>query len=76
MNSAQMVKKLIYIDVCAYVTAIMVGNNKYVARVSKGDFLQQNGTSIDPTLHEVLYIPKLMLTVLSFTKHLRQKILH
>jgi hypothetical protein len=45
-----------------YVTDIIDGKNKTISRVSKGKYndlvVQKDGPTVDPTLHDVLYIPK------------------
>jgi hypothetical protein len=50
----------------------MVGNNETMASVSKGQYkgivLQKDGTTVDIVLQDVLYIPKLMVNLLSLTK--------
>jgi hypothetical protein len=59
-------------DLKPYVTDIMVGNNETMASVSKGQYkgivVQKDGTSVDITLQDVLYIPKLMVNLFSLTK--------
>jgi hypothetical protein len=59
-------------DLKPYVTDIMVGNKNTMSSVSKGHYigliLQKDGTSVEITLQDVLYIPKLMVNLFSLTK--------
>jgi hypothetical protein len=59
-------------DMQPYVTDIMVGNNQTMANVSKGQYkgisIQKDGTTVDIVLQDVLYIPTLMVNLLSLTK--------
>jgi hypothetical protein len=51
------------------VTGIMIGNNESMPSVSnddyKGIFLQKDGTTLDFTVQDVIYIPNLMVNNLS-----------
>jgi hypothetical protein len=57
-----------------HVTNIMVGNNEVMTSVSIGQYkglvLKADGTTMDITLKDVLYIPKLMVNLFSLTKAL------
>jgi hypothetical protein len=52
----------------------MVGNNESMSSVSKDDYkgivVKNKRTSMDLTLQDVLYIPKLMVNLFSLTKSL------
>jgi hypothetical protein len=58
-------------------TDIMVGNNEVMTSVSIGQYkglvIKAAGTSMDLTLKDVLYIPKLMVNLFSLTKALETK---
>jgi hypothetical protein len=60
-----------------YGSDIMVENNETMSSVSKGRYkglvLQMDGTSVDITLKDVLYIPKLMVNLFSLTKAIETK---
>jgi len=60
-----------------HVTDIMVGNNEVMTSVSIGQYkglvLKADGTTMDLTLKDVLYIPKLMVNLFSLTKALETK---
>jgi hypothetical protein len=60
-----------------YVTNIMVGNNEAMSSVSMGNYkgllLKPDGSTMDWTLTDVLYIPKLMVNLFSLTKALETK---
>jgi hypothetical protein len=57
-----------------YVTNIMVGNNEAMSSFSMGNYnglvLKPDGFTMDLTLKDVLYIPKLMVNLFSLTKAL------
>jgi hypothetical protein len=60
-----------------HVIDIMVGNNEVITSVSigkyKGLVLKGDGTTMDLTLKDVLYIPNLMVSLFSLTKALETK---
>jgi hypothetical protein len=60
-----------------HVTDIMVGNNEVMTSVSIGQYkglvLKSDGTTMDLTLKDDLYIPKLMVNLFSLTKALEKK---
>jgi hypothetical protein len=60
-----------------YVTDIMVGNNEAMSSVSMGNceklVLKPDGSTMDLTLKDVLYIPKLMVNLFSLTNALETK---
>jgi hypothetical protein len=55
-----------------YVTDIMVGNNEVMSNVSSGQYkglvLKADGTTMDLTLKDEQYIPKLMVNLFSLPK--------
>jgi hypothetical protein len=63
-----------------YVTNIMVGNDEAMSSVSMGNFkglvIKPDGSTMDLTLKDVLYIPKLMVNLFSLTKALGTKGVH
>jgi hypothetical protein len=60
-----------------HVTDIMVGNDETMSSVSNGDYkgliMQQDGSSFEVFLRDVLYIPKLMVNLFSPTKAMSTK---
>jgi hypothetical protein len=60
-----------------YVTDIMVGNNDAMSSFSMGNYLgiviKPDGSTMNLTLKDVLYIPKLMVNLFSLTKALETK---
>jgi hypothetical protein len=61
-------------NVRPYATEIMVGNNDTMSSVSigqyKGMVFKSDGTTMDLTLNDVLYVPNLMVNLFSITKAL------
>jgi hypothetical protein len=60
-----------------HVTDIMVGINETMSSISKGNFrglaMQKDGSSFEVILQDVLYIPKLMVSLFSLTKAISTK---
>jgi hypothetical protein len=63
-----------------YVTDIMVGNNEAMSSVSMGNYqgivIKPDENTINLTLKDILYIPKLMVNLYSLTKALETKEVH
>jgi hypothetical protein len=55
-----------------HITDIMVGNNEVMSSVSIGQY-KTDGSTMDMTLKDELYIPKFMVNLFSLTKALKTK---